>query len=101
MLARFARSAVKLSRRSLAVQKRSMAGAAELESMPAVTGVDLPYLSVTEGKHLGVGDSVPNVLFKTRARIPELVAKGEENPYDWKDTTSMDVFAGKVRVKVK
>ena len=79
MLARFARTTVKASRRNIAAatSRRTMATGA-----PA-TGADLPYVSVTEGKHLGVGDEVPNVLFKTRARLAELVEAGEENPYDW------------------
>jgi Redoxin len=41
------------------------------------------------------GDTVPPVTFKTRVRVPELEAAGEENPFDWKDTTSEDYFKGK------
>ena len=88
MLSHIARVTFKASSRSMS--KRSMT--------TAVTGVDLPYTSVADGKYLKVGDRVPEVLFKTRARIPELAAKGEENPYDWKDTTTADHFAGKVRI---
>jgi hypothetical protein len=38
------------------------------------------------------GDKVPNVIFKTRTRIPD---DGTDNPFDWKDLTSEDYFKGK------
>eukprot|EP00191_Tetraselmis_sp_GSL018_P001522 CAMPEP_0177602708 /NCGR_PEP_ID=MMETSP0419_2-20121207/15046_1 /TAXON_ID=582737 /ORGANISM="Tetraselmis sp., Strain GSL018" /LENGTH=192 /DNA_ID=CAMNT_0019096277 /DNA_START=185 /DNA_END=763 /DNA_ORIENTATION=- len=38
------------------------------------------------------GSAVPNVVFKTRVRIPGSTA---ENPFDWKDVTSEDLFKGK------
>jgi hypothetical protein len=37
------------------------------------------------------GDHVPNVTFKTRVRIDS----PDENPFDWKDVTSDDIFKGK------
>jgi len=37
------------------------------------------------------GDVVPSVVFKTRVRIES----DDENPFDWKDVTSDDLFAGK------
>ena len=37
------------------------------------------------------GDTIPNVVFKTRVRINADV----ENPFDWKDRTSEDLFKGK------
>jgi len=37
------------------------------------------------------GASVPSVTFKTRART----SSSDENPFDWKDVTSEDLFAGK------
>ncbi len=39
-----------------------------------------------------IGTKVPNVTFKTRVRNEAL---GGENPFEWKDLTSDDVFAGK------
>lgn len=42
-----------------------------------------------------VGDTVPSVTFKCRVRDAELTAKGEENPFVWKDVTSEDLFKGK------
>mmetsp|Transcript_43294 Transcript_43294/g.102715 ORF Transcript_43294/g.102715 Transcript_43294/m.102715 type:complete len:261 (+) Transcript_43294:117-899(+) len=44
------------------------------------------------GTPLKAGDAVPNVTFKTRVRIPDSTA---ENPFDWKDVTSEDLFKGK------
>ena len=37
------------------------------------------------------GEAVPSVTFKTRVRIED----DSENPFDWKDVTSEDLFAGK------
>ena len=37
------------------------------------------------------GDRVPSVTFKTRVRTEEQT----ENPFDWKDVTSEDLFKGK------
>ena len=37
------------------------------------------------------GDVVPAVIFKTRVRIES----EDENPFDWKDVTTDDLFAGK------
>ena len=37
-------------------------------------------------------NTVPNVTFKTRARDESL---GGDNPFDWKDVTTDDLFAGK------
>ena len=37
------------------------------------------------------GSQVPSVTFKTRTRTTEQV----ENPFDWKDVTSEDIFKGK------
>merc|ERR1719232_208986 len=37
------------------------------------------------------GEAVPSVTFKTRVRIDSDV----ENPFDWKDVTSEDIFKGK------
>ena len=39
------------------------------------------------------GDSVPNVVFKTRVRID--ADETVENPFDWLDRTSLDYFQGK------
>lgn len=36
-------------------------------------------------------ETVPSVTFKTRVRI----ASDDENPFDWKDVTSEDIFKGK------
>jgi peroxiredoxin len=38
------------------------------------------------------GDTVPQVTFKTRVRIED---PGNENPFDWKDRTTDDLFKGK------
>ncbi|GKY95723.1 hypothetical protein MPSEU_000533100 [Mayamaea pseudoterrestris] len=38
------------------------------------------------------GDKVPQVTFKTRARIED---PGNPNPFDWKDRTTDDLFKGK------
>ena len=38
-----------------------------------------------------VGDFVPSVTFKTRVRTEEQT----ENPFDWKDVTTEDLFKGK------
>lgn len=38
------------------------------------------------------GDSVPSMTFKCRVRIPE---SAEENPFDWKDVASDELFKGK------
>lgn len=38
-----------------------------------------------------VGASVPDVTFKTRVRIES----DDENPFDWKDLSTDDIFAGK------
>jgi len=37
------------------------------------------------------GDSIPSVTFRTRSRIES----DDENPFDWKDVTSEDLFKGK------
>ena len=37
------------------------------------------------------GDVLPDVIFKTRTRIES----EEENPFDWKDLTTEDLFKGK------
>lgn len=37
------------------------------------------------------GEQVPSVVFKTRVRIES----NDENPFDWKDITSEDLFKGK------
>jgi thioredoxin-dependent peroxiredoxin len=37
------------------------------------------------------GSTVPSVTFKTRVRIES----NDENPFDWKDLTTDDLFAGK------
>ena len=37
------------------------------------------------------GEVVPSVIFKTRVRIES----DDENPFDWKDVTTDDLFAGK------
>lgn len=41
---------------------------------------------------LKVGDTVPEVTFKARVRDDKL---GGDNPFDWKDVTSSDLFKGK------
>lgn len=38
------------------------------------------------------GDTVPEVIFKTRVRDESV---GGENPYRWQDVTTHDIFAGK------
>uniref|UniRef100_A0A7S1BKG7 Thioredoxin domain-containing protein n=2 Tax=Corethron hystrix TaxID=216773 RepID=A0A7S1BKG7_9STRA len=38
-----------------------------------------------------VGGTIPDVVFKTRTRI----VSDDENPFDWKDVTSEDLFKGK------
>merc|ERR1719499_713877 len=42
-------------------------------------------------KHLSEGETVPSMTFKTRTRTTEAV----ENPFDWKDITTEDLFKGK------
>ena len=37
------------------------------------------------------GDTVPSVVFKTRVRIES----DDENPFDWKDVTTEDLFKDK------
>jgi len=37
------------------------------------------------------GDMIPSVTFKTRTRIDS----NDENPFDWKDLTTEDLFKGK------
>ncbi|WP_341665933.1 peroxiredoxin [Vibrio sp.] len=41
---------------------------------------------------MNVGDTVPQVTFKTRVRDESI---GGSNPYDWKDVQSTDLFAGR------
>jgi len=41
--------------------------------------------------HIKEGETIPSVTFKTRTRIDSDV----ENPFDWKDLTSEDLFKGK------
>ena len=43
------------------------------------------------------GERVPDVVFKMRERIPAMVAAGEENPFDWVDKNTADLFGGKGR----
>ena len=43
------------------------------------------------GQTLSDGMKLPDVVFKTRTRI----VSDEENPFDWKDMTTADYFAGK------
>jgi peroxiredoxin len=38
-----------------------------------------------------IGDTIPSITFKTRVRIES----EDENPFDWKDVTSEDIFKGK------
>ena len=42
-----------------------------------------------------VGSKLPAVTFKLRTRTAELTAAGSENPFDWMDKTTDDLFAGK------
>ena len=42
-------------------------------------------------KPIKEGASIPSITFKTRVRT----GGDEENPFDWKDVTSEDLFAGK------
>ncbi|KNC83195.1 hypothetical protein, variant [Sphaeroforma arctica JP610] len=51
-------------------------------------------IKMTKGP-IQVGATVPSVTFKCRVRDAELKAKGEENPFAWKDVTSEDLFKGK------
>ena len=46
----------------------------------------------TEGGIIAEGASVPSVIFKCRVRIPD---SAEENPFDWKDVASDELFKGK------
>merc|ERR1719343_1615405 len=50
--------------------------------------VNLPAEFTTPIKE---GAEIPNVVFKTRTRIES----DDENPFDWKDLTSEDLFKGK------
>lgn len=43
-------------------------------------------------KHKQIGDRVPEVTFKTRVRNDALVC---ENPFEWKDRTTAEIFGGK------
>lgn len=42
-------------------------------------------------KPIAEGSKIPSVLFKTRTRVES----SDENPFDWKDLTSEDLFKGK------
>ena len=50
-----------------------------------------PPIKEAWGTPLKVGDTVPSVTFKTRVRIES----EDQNPFDWKDVTSEDLFKGK------
>jgi peroxiredoxin len=57
--------------------------------------LSLKQLIRTSGaRALSVGDQVPQVVFQTRARVGA-DGSGGHNPFDWKDSTSADYFAGK------
>jgi peroxiredoxin len=49
---------------------------------------ELPAAWTTPKKE---GDKIANVLFKTRTRVEST----EDNPFDWKDLTTNDLFKGK------
>jgi peroxiredoxin len=55
------------------------------------TSVNAPVAKKEWMTPIKVGDTIPNVVFKTRTRIDSDV----ENPFDWKDLTSEDLFKGK------
>ena len=42
-----------------------------------------------------VGTRVPDVTFKLRTRTAELTAAGAENPFDWLNKSSADIFTGR------
>eukprot|EP00873_Tetraselmis_striata_P022376 jgi/Tetstr1/442640/TSEL_030735.t1 len=46
----------------------------------------------TRAAPIAVGEKVPDVIFKTRVRVP---GSTDENPFDWKDVSSTDLFKGK------
>jgi peroxiredoxin len=60
-----------------------------------ITVGDLSFDAAARNPEAVVGDSVPDITFKMRERMPEMVAAGEENPFDWVDKSTKDLFAGK------
>ena len=66
-----------------------------LTSLSAETMTSLSRPSLEEhSTPIEEGAPVPNVTFKTRTRIES----DDENPFDWKDVTSEDLFKGKKTV---
>ena len=64
-------------------------------SISAATMTSLSRPSLEEhSTPIAEGASVPSVTFKTRTRIES----DDENPFDWKDVTSEDLFKGKKTV---
>merc|ERR1719183_1826431 len=76
-----------------------LAGAPSTEAFSAVApkmSTDLnPPIPAAWKTPIDVGGTVPSMTFKTRVRIDPSQAENAENPFDWKDVTSEDIFAGK------
>jgi hypothetical protein len=87
-------SFLRLSSRS-ALCATSRVGATTAAARPAQRARTLSAPAMAVGSHLKEGATVPSVTFKTRERIPAMVAAGAENPFDWVDKTSEDFFKGK------
>ena len=52
-------------------------------------------LARNTARTISIGDAVPDVVFKTRARVSADGVAGEHNPFDWEDRSSADYFKGK------
>ena len=67
-----------------------------MKSVLAFLSLLLPFVAATSLEKewttpLQDGDTLPDVVFKTRVRIES----DDPNPFDWKDMTTADYFAGK------
>lgn len=69
----------------------SLATGAAAFSAPGVSSFASPVAKAEWNEPIAEGATVPSVTFKTRVRIES----EDENPFDWKDVTSEDYFAGK------
>ena len=89
---------MKLSLLTVSALLRSAAAFSPSSQAARVTSLSMSSLSrASLEEHstpIEEGASVPSVTFKTRTRIES----DDENPFDWKDVTSEDLFKGKKTV---
>lgn len=79
--------------RAFVANARIVRSQVALFSAVAADAVDTSVLKPSWTEPLKKGDVVPDVTFKTRVRIGEPVEG--ENPFDWKDVATADIFKGK------